>query len=717
MSTSVTTPQKTLLVVIASLWVCSHALHAADYSTFEGRKNWLLGLDYPTKSLESGESDMHSILVRLYQSNGNDSAALEYATQVLEHTVADVIFEPVGVVRALYMYRDKFSQSQLDRIEAAAKRMSNWAGGGTENHQLYRWTNGYLLAQAFDGEWRPFKEEMIVRTAEEMMEVMKDKIVKEGQRQYRRGVAEYLSPTYLVHHVIPMLNLYDFAEDPEIRRVAEAMLMRQATHLSLNVHEGVVIEPYQRIRDEQYRTGKTGKKNSAVLLAWLWWGWSYAAPGGARFTQDNMAGAHVVYVALSSFRPLAFHEDMARGRIGLPFTTTSSCPQWAQTGYHDDADLREVYRHEYFAMGAGVYDKFCPNGYYIQHNRFGITYGTNDPLSTIHAGHPYIRSDESEAAWWQSPTSPFQQITLHENTAVMMFNIPEKDPWAFLGRSDFWALRDGHADSLIQLAQVRYPRAIDNITVDTPWYFLREGGTYIAIRPLKSGASVKQLDRDFNVITSKHSQTGFIFEVGSLKEYSSFVAFMDSIKNNPVSVDWDSLDVSYTNSSGDVIRLKYNTNMEWSGHSINLIPDVWINGTKKDYTPTSLFSGPNAELKDQVLLVGTGEDAVRVDWTGDLPIIARGHDAPIRHDLVRKDAMSVTPLQIAAGRTGLRVTSEQPLSLKVFDITGRLVYSSPADRALTKLVPYHHLPQTPLLIQGIDRNGSVLGSARWFGGR
>ena len=153
--------------------------------SFKARRDYYLGLPWPNWDIAArgavrptAKVTVPYALARLHQSKGKDPAALEYIAGALTdriptdewkaftrghrkelETQYDGMFDPLGVVRAIYLYRDSFSQEQLERIAAGARRLDDWTGGGTENHRLMRWSNGFLLAQMFGGDWRPFRDE------------------------------------------------------------------------------------------------------------------------------------------------------------------------------------------------------------------------------------------------------------------------------------------------------------------------------------------------------------------------------------------------------------------------------------------------------------------------------------------------------------------------------------------------------------------------------
>jgi hypothetical protein len=215
--------------------------------------------------------------------------------------------------------------------------------------------------------------------------------------------------------------------------------------------------------------------------------------------------------------------------------------------------------------------------------------------------------------------------------AITMFNIPDADPWPDRGRADWIALRDQHFDNLIKLGQVRFPMTVDEVTASGDFYFFREGDVYVAIRVLKSGHTLHEIKDDFSndlfqVVKSHEARTGFVFEVGTEDEHGSFGAFQQAVKNNPLSVDWNALEVSYTSTRGDELRFRYDTDYsEDADGFIKIVPDLSINGQKRevDFNTWPLAESPVMTLKDGILRVEQGGEQVEVDWSGELPRIKR----------------------------------------------------------------------------------------------
>jgi len=646
-----------------------------DWSTFTSRKQWLLGLNWPGPSpskygMPYNLATFHNHPAGTPQSN----LAVTYTTNLLAQlTVADLSsseFLPLGIVRAIHQFADRFDAQQLARIGADAQRMYNWYGGGTENHHLMRLANSYLLTQKFpSGQWHTGGSGSAKVSSATLMARNKEELRKEGKLRYSRSFSEALSPNYLMVHIIPLQHLYEFAQDPEVKHVAEAMLLHILAQLAANVYEGYILDPYPRFNNFCFLNGgigpgaEDGEKNATLLLNWLFW--NQSVPDASRFTtfSDTL---FPVYPALSSYPLLPALERIANISSDTPgkaHWVRTSEPNWPHNNYpiFSDVARRRVWRDREFALSS-VVGYHVPVGFYLQDgSRMGLAYRSTDRLQYIQAGHPYWRADEGGLGWWQAPHSPFMQVAHHQSTAIVMFNIPPTDPWPTSGRQDFYLTdrnvnppslrRSEHWNSLRTDCAVRYPLTMDETSEmtnadGTTWYFLREGHTYIGIRTLTS-AGVPQQDNFWRIIHATavphggRSQTGFIIEIGTSMasggEFDSFAAFQSALASRTPEVTWGSGDtpslaVAYTDHRNVTIATQYDTNLASdTGGKVRMFPETTLNGVPDPSDPWPDLDArlspdqPMVTMVNNVLTIhdpDTGEAARRIDWNGNLPIIS-----------------------------------------------------------------------------------------------
>jgi hypothetical protein len=589
--------------------------------TFEDRKAWLLD-QVREASVDFGEAKiaMPVVCARLYETNGTDPDALNRTSIAADFN--DRFFRMLGQVRAYYLAKDNFSASQLTSLKNIITGDPNWRNTGTENHRLMVWTSGYLFAQAFPDEtWNWIENDVASQlTSEELMEKLLELIIIRGQWRFSGGNSEFLSPNYDTFSVAAMANLYDFAEDPVARDIADAFLHYHVGQMALGSEEGYILAPNSRYADQGQRT----ELSIAQWIPWLYWGWNNPV-------ELEPGDRYIIYLALSSWRPSPVIDMIGNKDFTEPFTVRTQQPHWQRSPLR--YVVRTTYRDLLYSVSSGVI-RHVPGAFQLDDSHFSIAYSTNDEKRFIEAFHPYWRTKSQGDDYWRGPTSPFQQSIQQENTAILLYSIPEKDPWKGVGQ---WA--GERNEDLTQLAQVRVSKAVAERVTEDPWYFFREGDVYIGIRSLREGSTFTRFHDNeasqlfmFDVIRSEAADTGFIFEVGDAAEFGTFEEFQAQLKSNPLTIDWDALEVTYTNSRGDELKIRYNTSLETPDGSI---PTSWINGRRIDHVNWPFIESPWLNLTGRVMTLEQDGDWKRIDWSGDLPVITEGSGPVAPRLLVR----------------------------------------------------------------------------------
>ncbi|WFB37838.1 hypothetical protein P3T73_08720 [Kiritimatiellota bacterium B12222] len=601
------------------------------------RKQWLISCFNEVEDIsENPKIGMPEALAKLVLSHGTDEEALDYASKVMDFTsrfdrgdAYGSIFTYPALAQFLYLFGDQLNESQTEHLKTSLTfRARDLLGHGTENHAAMRIASGYLFAQYFPDEtWRD--EGGNSYTSAQIMADTKKKLLERGKGFYRAGNNEVLSPTYAIVNIYPMLNLVDYAKDPEVQAAAEAMVLYHVAYLALNDFEGHLMPPYNRenVPQDRFNPTRTREYRAPTLhLLWLWFGHNQVVPED--FT-ISIEPAYALFLALSNWQPPTSLVRVAQGE-NAPYATRSSIPffgYWGNSVPHET--YRMVWRDTQFAIGTGV-QRFAPDEFYLDYSMFAIAWSSANRFNYLECMHPYWRSNLGEDYWMKGKHSPFQQSFVYKNTAITLFDIPQEDPWAGVGVQQRWPEeRNQHTDNLIALGQCRFPKSVDEVVKTNDWYFLREGEVYIGIRVLKPGHAYLTtltgggLD-DFNVIKSRERKTGFVFELGSAETHTSFEAFRTALLKNKPEVDWEAMEVSYTNSYGDKIHMvqqrkpsKENPKYVW------LLPEVEVNDTPFTFTDWPLMESPDILMKDSILRIGNGKNQIVVNWTGELPSITR----------------------------------------------------------------------------------------------
>jgi hypothetical protein len=605
---------------------------AQDWSTQEARAAWLIG-QYKGESI--GFNDKFGAVPALARLtlNPNDAYVIDrisrYYDNVPEGSNGEQ-FTYFGVAWVLGKYWDKFTPAQRDHLKARLKGFSDLLGHGTENHAIMKCVAAYLFAQYWPNESGWLRG---TKNTTEVMETARGRLLSVVKGLYDAGYVENLSNNYMPTHIMAWLALYECAMDPEIKSVADAALHFHLANAAANHFEGVGITPANR----DYSSGTLNAHSVAMpggpSMHWFRWFYWQDAQNFTPIKKEGNDGSMVGYAAVSSWKPPAALNSLARGQTA-PYELTSSARGWiAYWGVTDSSTLmgrpgefvRYVYRDKLYAMGSG-FVRYQPGSFYVDFNAFRAIYKSPDRFNHIECYHPYWHSDDPI---WEGLNSPFMQMAQHKGTAITLFNIPTADPWA--GRGSWQASRDGHFENLIQEALVSYPTSIDQKTEENGWIFLREGDVYIAIRPLKDytigndynpGKKAVAKAEDFKVIRSSFAQTGFVFDIATKEEFASFEAFQAAVNQNPLVVDWDNLSVAYTSVGGDAITATWNPPYYQATTTRVLVrPDITVNGAvvpiDSDFiNGVASMKSPSVTIANGVLRLQTPAGNLAMDWRG-----------------------------------------------------------------------------------------------------
>lgn len=564
----------------------------------------------------SGKLPYGIALAHLHQSGGSDAGAREYVANA--GYGGELFFNSILQVRGLYTARDHWTAEEEETIrEMATDGGNDWGNEGTENHRKMVWSSGYLLAQYFpEASWE-FSGQTVSST--QLMRQLKDRLIEVGRNQYRAGYSEFLSPNYELFHVAPMVNLYDFAEDAEVRAVAAAFLHYHFANLALGSFEEVILPPWSRYGGSSAAfVQDTSVSTNGQLLLWLYWG--HGDPG---IGHDFDPAKPLILHAMSDWQPPEILDRISLREVEYPFSVYMQQTHWQWNP--ERYVMRTTYHDELFAMSSGVI-RHVPAAFQKNDSQFGIAWEGGASVRQVQAFHPYWYTAVRNENDWNGRTSPFMQTGQHEDAAIMLFDIPPEDPWAGVG---IWA--GERAEELMPLAQMRFPAHMDYEEGADNWIFLADGPVYIGIRVLKDGwRRDRRAVPGWNVIKSEGTegerwQSGFIFEVGTEAEFGSFAEFQAAVESNPVEVDWVEGTARYETTGGDVLELNYNESLEPVSGTV---PDFTINGVSVAYDETwpNLLS-PYSSLADQDLRLDNGDGTfTRVDWGEPVPVLEAAYE-------------------------------------------------------------------------------------------
>lgn len=539
------------------------------------------------------------------------------------------LFSYPGVAWVMTKYREKFTSEQISGLKQKIKGFTDLLGHGTENHALMRNAGAYLWAQFWpnEGGWLDYQGQSL--SSHELKERAKGYLLSTMESLYDKGCSENLSSVYTPVHLYPYFALYECARDPEIRAAANAALHFHISNIAANHFEGVTIPPANRDYPEvTWNTDGTGVPISNLnLVHWLYWedaqNWAPSRAEGEGFL-------FLVNAAVSNWRPHQATKTIARG-ITTPYELRAAATGFGSWGSGQPAECqRYVYRSRLWAMGSGVF-QYDPDEFYVDYTNFRLIYKSQRRYNYIECYHPYWRSNDRR---WRGINSPFMQIAQHKGTAIMLFNIPSRDPWTTRGRPNWKAMRDQHSNSLIQEILVRYPQAIDQKAERESWIFLREADVYIAIRtigPYMVDSEYAQSDEfgptppgSFDVIRSGGTKNAVVVDVATKDEFSTFEAFQAAVIQNPLATDMKTVAVTYTSVMGDVISARWSPPNYDAKPRVLVRAEVTVNGNpvvmdRDLLRGEAVLKSKAVKLTNRVLELSTPAGNLNIDWSGRIP--------------------------------------------------------------------------------------------------
>lgn len=237
-------------------------------------------------------------------------------------------FRSLYDVRIFFLFQESLPEPvrQAYRSMLQPPRIFEWGEGGTENHLWQQYMSGLAM---MDASGFPVANPHFLATHEAWLRAELTKYVTIGQ-------GEFHSSIYYGYSIGALLNLYDFAQTPERRQLARAVLDWLSTQMALRLSWGTAGGAESRGFDRQtWNSGLTA-------LAWIWWGSDDPQEIERIVAQMGREGQRLaVLAATSGYRPPAQLRSLAQKTLPLPFQLRASHPSYY--GYHQDNQFWETF--------------------------------------------------------------------------------------------------------------------------------------------------------------------------------------------------------------------------------------------------------------------------------------------------------------------------------------------------------------------------------------
>lgn len=431
--------------------------------------------------------------------------------------------------------------------------MNSWVDiRSTENLFLMRVTSVYLMAE----------ETGNTETARKY----KSHLLNYASALYRVGMGEWDSENYHGHSIAPLLNLYDFAQDEEVKAAAKACLDFFAIAGAVKYYRGGFNGPTKRDYNHAQPFG-----GSAANSLWVWFG---EHPRGKQADWES----DEVHQITSAYRPPLAAVHLARKNFERPVEIFAAKPSYDATTKFQMDSKPEYAETQYighsFQMGS-------------------LTGGTSTDGGDVNGFKLLVYDDDRGAVALQAaptddpmhPGSP-----MYKQGVVASPNRVAQD-----GNLALWLVKDGGSPWLWVV-----PRDIE-LSHRGGVSFLKCDRTWVAVRPL--GAEPLQEDGKLTevLLTAKKNRfpdhkvlrtrgdgksfCGLAIEVGEAETHGTFERF----QRDALAAEVDLSDLSdgaarYRASDGKWLGI------HWNDDPLDL--GVWRNGKRRDLSQIQLYESP-----------------------------------------------------------------------------------------------------------------------------
>ncbi|MDJ0717570.1 MAG: hypothetical protein QNJ54_25670 [Prochloraceae cyanobacterium] len=411
------------------------------------------------------------------------------------------------------------------------QRRGRWVDArNTDNLRAMREVAVYLMAEETGNE--------------ETRLLYKKKLQRYVGALYNIGMGEWDSENYLGHTFAPYVNLYDFAKDPEVKKLAKAALDWISAAAAVKYYRGGWGGPNKR----DYGGSNVVFTSSAARTFSLYF--------GDTIIPNPKPESDTIHLITSTYRPPLAVVALARKQFDRPVELLSTKP---------------------------VYENWKPGndekpGYW-ETTFFGQTYQMGSLVGTFADGD----------------VAPFKLMAYNSDRGVDYFvansggNMvrPGKKPGDQIGQYRNLLIWLRPADDKPFFFQL--PRSAKAEIENDIWFFQLEK-TWLALRPInlservtvpitkKKLVKVYSQEQTFKVTTVGNSYAGFALEVGEDNSHGSYTDFKQSvIKKSQLDLkDLASGKVKLKGMNGNSLQLRYNTE--------NLLPFIFRGDKEYDWS-------------------------------------------------------------------------------------------------------------------------------------
>ncbi len=644
--------------------------HLSSHAGYQERVKILmdkLADEYQPPSMNIGDPEKYywpKTIARFEKYGVNDALANSYIDTFRVNSPFH--FTLVGMARIMSAYPEAPSMQQykMDYLTKVFERTDSnnpWTGEGTENHIAMSRTSGYLFAQHALEYPDEFPQ---ARLRLQQMELW---ITLWAKRLFETGNGEWNSDIYEVYNLIGWLNLYDFADNEEIKNIARAVLDFYATELALHYSWGLTGGTAMRGSGAGF-----SRYNASNYLGWLWFGTTPGFPFGFRGNQY----IQMAHPLTSDYVPPQEIINLGKKIMELPTYYKTSRPSYL-TGKPSFVKQFFYVTNDY-SLGSCV----SPYGGWT-----GSTWQMVNWRMVIRSnkeGMPYAIGGNGRFydEWSGKTTNPFTQVVQHKNVLIQITKTPENvesivqtmqtkvDQWSEKWKKDFQTrfphdhykknkgvVNFGGRMIKENISYLTFPKDAAIKKKDS-LYLIELGNVRLSVIPIQSVMDVNEIKTKYEsrlILMDKAplgQACGFIVEVVNKNELTHQQKNDLSEMKGLVEVDHQEGKVIYRSLADDEITAEYVENgwfqeatVDWgygvetpkimmtypdfrqpnwpSGNGYGRVPYLEVNKDQiefDNYWP--LYDGDVVEMKNKILEIKIQDHKYEVRFNTDKPVFS-----------------------------------------------------------------------------------------------
>jgi len=455
-------------------------------------------------------------------------------------------------------FKDHLPESLKEQIKNYYTK-NYWIRGDTENHWNLYYSGLLLAAQEWPEETRWFNGKS------------SRKIIEESLMWFNRwiettvtiGQGEYDSPNYTGVHIGALLSLYDLSKSQDVRLKARMMLDYLLSDYAVDYLKGMYTGGHSR--ETYYQVTYTnGHNGTTTPIGFLYFGEN-------KINYETAQLGFSVIAAISSYRPPFIIYKIATDR-DTPYENIE-VHRTRERFRYSTSPYNTIYKYSYMTKN------YCLSS--TQGNTstveteihpWDLSYVSDESHGKIFFMHPYysyrdlgkyfpelpklllpqinhVRPYMTSPDRWNGG-SPYEQMIQYKNSIIVLYNIPDDDPYPLINGF--------------------FPKSLEAKNEDkSGWIFCKEKNVFTAVRILKP--YIWEEGDYFNRLRSYYGKNGIVMEVGSKDNYQSFEDFKNQIKSTSLNFDnFDSLlKAEYKSSDGNILSITYNGNHLINNEKIN----------------------------------------------------------------------------------------------------------------------------------------------------